>query len=282
MVQQPGLFFSVIGGDANQTLRHEASAAADGISPDAGGKDLAGHAGLFSTLRDMTLLAQGMLRGGPLLRQAPSRGLWFNVSTDNRRKIRLQFSGSGQERTNGDSEYWSAPLNLNVVPSPAMTLSLGPMFSANNSVLQYVETPVFGSENRYIFGLKDGIAASRAETVVFLNNDVIVHEDHDLPIVAVNVWFHVGSKNERPGRTGFAHLFEHLMFEGLKNVPEGAFDRWLEAVGGDNNGSTSNDRTNYWENAPANALEVPLFLESDRMGFLVDAMSPEFGATIEE
>ena len=90
----------------------------------------------------------------------------------------------------------------------------------------------------------------------------------------MNCWYHVGSGRETPGRTGFAHLFEHLMFEGSKNVPEGAFDRWLEAVGGDNNGSTSNDRTNYWENAPANALEVPLFLESDRMGFLLDAMSP--------
>lgn len=104
---------------------------------------------------------------------------------------------------------------------------------------------------------------------------VIVHEDRSAPIVSVNCWYHVGSGRETPGRTGFAHLFEHLMFEGSKNVPEGAFDRWLEAVGGDNNGSTSNDRTNYWENAPANALEVPLFLESDRMGFLVDAMSPE-------
>jgi zinc protease len=103
---------------------------------------------------------------------------------------------------------------------------------------------------------------------------VIVHEDHSTPIVSVNCWYHVGSGRETPGRTGFAHLFEHLMFEGSKNVPEGAFDRWLEAVGGDNNGSTSNDRTNYWENAPANALETPLFLESDRMGFLLDAMSP--------
>ncbi len=104
---------------------------------------------------------------------------------------------------------------------------------------------------------------------------VIVHEDHSAPIVSVNCWYHVGSGRETPGRTGFAHLFEHLMFEGSKNVPEGAFDRWLEAVGGDNNGSTQNDRTNYWENAPANALETPLFLESDRMGFLLDAMSPQ-------
>jgi zinc protease len=104
---------------------------------------------------------------------------------------------------------------------------------------------------------------------------VIVHEDRSAPIVSVNCWYHVGSGRETAGRTGFAHLFEHLMFEGSKNVPEGAFDRWLEAVGGDNNGSTSNDRTNYWENAPANALEVPLFLESDRMGFLLDTVSPE-------
>ncbi len=102
---------------------------------------------------------------------------------------------------------------------------------------------------------------------------VIVHEDHSAPVVSVNCWYHVGSGRETPGRTGFAHLFEHLMFEGSKNVPEGAFDRWLEAVGGDNNGSTTEDRTNYYENVPANALELPLFLESDRMGFLLDTMT---------
>jgi len=102
---------------------------------------------------------------------------------------------------------------------------------------------------------------------------VIVHEDPSAPIATVNTWYHVGSGRETPGRTGFAHLFEHLMFEGSKNVPEGAFDRWLEALGGNNNGSTSTDRTNYYENVPANAVEMPLFLESDRMGFLLDAMS---------
>src|SRR5512145_1773502 len=104
---------------------------------------------------------------------------------------------------------------------------------------------------------------------------VIVHEDHSVPIVSVNTWYHVGSGREKPGRTGFAHLFEHIMFEGSKNVPEGAFDQWLEAVGGSNNGSTTGDRTNYWENAPAGALELPLFLESDRMGHLLEAMSPQ-------
>ncbi|MDZ7268266.1 MAG: insulinase family protein [candidate division KSB1 bacterium] len=104
--------------------------------------------------------------------------------------------------------------------------------------------------------------------------NVILHEDHTTPIVSVNVWYHVGSASEKPGRTGFAHLFEHLMFEGSKNVPEGAFDEWLEAAGGNNNGSTTPDRTNYFEVVPTSALELALFLESDRMGFLLEAMSP--------
>jgi zinc protease len=104
---------------------------------------------------------------------------------------------------------------------------------------------------------------------------VIVHEDHSVPLVSLNVWYHVGSGREKPGRTGFAHLFEHLMFEGSKNVKEGAFDTWLEAAGGNNNGSTNSDRTNYWIDVPSNAVELALFLESDRMGWLLDAMSPE-------
>jgi zinc protease len=105
--------------------------------------------------------------------------------------------------------------------------------------------------------------------------DVILHEDHSVPLVAVNAWYHVGSAREKPGRTGLAHLFEHIMFEGSGHVPEGDFDNWLEAAGGDNNGSTDNDRTNYWETVPSNAVELALFLESDRMGYLLDAMSPE-------
>jgi zinc protease len=105
--------------------------------------------------------------------------------------------------------------------------------------------------------------------------NVILHRDTSVPIVAVNVWYHVGSGNERPGRTGFAHLFEHLMFEGSKNVKEGEFDTLLEAAGGNNNGSTSNDRTNYVIDVPSNALELALYLESDRMAYLLDTMSPE-------
>jgi zinc protease len=104
---------------------------------------------------------------------------------------------------------------------------------------------------------------------------VILHQDRSVPVVAVNTWYHVGSANERPGRTGFAHLFEHLMFEGSKHVEEGEFDTLLEAAGGNNNGSTENDRTNYIVDVPANALELALFLESDRMGYLLDTMSPE-------
>jgi len=104
--------------------------------------------------------------------------------------------------------------------------------------------------------------------------NVILHEDHSTPLVSVNVWYHVGSGREKPGRTGFAHLFEHIMFEGSGHVAEGKFDEWLEAVGGDNNGSTTPDRTNYWENLPSNALELALYLESDRMGYLLEAMSP--------
>ncbi len=104
---------------------------------------------------------------------------------------------------------------------------------------------------------------------------VILHEDHTVPMVSVNLWYYVGSSNESPGRTGFAHLFEHLMFEGSGHVKEGEFDTLLEAAGGDNNGSTNVDRTNYWISVPSNALELALFLESDRMGYLLDTMTPE-------
>ena len=103
---------------------------------------------------------------------------------------------------------------------------------------------------------------------------VILHRDTSVPVVAVNIWYHVGSGNERPGRTGFAHLFEHIMFEGSKHVKEGEFDTLLEAAGASNNGSTSTDRTNYYIDLPSNALDLTLFLESDRMGYLLDTMSP--------
>ena len=104
--------------------------------------------------------------------------------------------------------------------------------------------------------------------------DVIVHEDHHVPVVAVNVWYHVGSKNERPGRTGFAHLFEHLMFEGSEHHNSGFFPP-LQHAGALLNGSTNTDRTNYWEVVPTSALDLALWMESDRMGFLLPALTRE-------
>jgi zinc protease len=102
--------------------------------------------------------------------------------------------------------------------------------------------------------------------------DVLLHEDHACPIVAVNLWYHVGSKNEQPGRTGFAHLFEHLMFEGSEHHDSGYFQP-LQGAGASLNGSTNADRTNYWEVVPASALELALWMESDRMGFLLPALT---------
>lgn len=104
--------------------------------------------------------------------------------------------------------------------------------------------------------------------------DVLLHEDHSCPIVSVSVWYHVGSKNELPGRTGFAHLFEHLMFEGSQHYDGGYFQP-LQGAGAALNGSTNADRTNYWEIVPTNALELALWMESDRMGFLLPALTAD-------
>src|ERR687892_2857117 len=102
--------------------------------------------------------------------------------------------------------------------------------------------------------------------------DVIVHEHRQLPMVAVNLWYHVGSKNEQLGHTGFAHLFEHLMFEGSQHYDRGYFQP-LQGAGATLNGSTNADRTNYWEVVPSNALELALWMESDRMGYLLPALT---------
>src|SRR3954470_24752142 len=102
---------------------------------------------------------------------------------------------------------------------------------------------------------------------------VIVHEDHKAPVVAVNIWYNVGSKDEPKRKTGFAHLFEHLMFNGSENLP-GDYFNYLQEVGAtDYNGSTSYDRTNYYETVPTGALERALFMESDRMGHLLGAVT---------
>jgi zinc protease len=104
--------------------------------------------------------------------------------------------------------------------------------------------------------------------------DVIVHEDHAAPLVAVSIWYHVGSKDEQPGRTGLAHLFEHLMFEGSAHQPRGYFAP-LQEAGALLNGSTSADRTNYWELVPKDAARLALWMEADRMGWLLPALSAE-------
>ncbi|HYQ88468.1 MAG TPA: pitrilysin family protein [Candidatus Binatia bacterium] len=104
--------------------------------------------------------------------------------------------------------------------------------------------------------------------------EVILHEDHQLPLIAVNIWYHTGPANERAGQTGFAHLFEHLMFQSSGHVPEDSYFKYLEAAGASFvNGSTDFDRTNYLEDVPANQLELALWLESDRMGFLLDRLT---------
>jgi zinc protease len=104
---------------------------------------------------------------------------------------------------------------------------------------------------------------------------VILHQDRASPLVAVDLWYHVGSKDEQPGRTGFAHLFEHLMFMGSTHAPYPAFDSIMESWGGHNNGTTSNDRTNYYEIGPSNLLETFLWLEADRLATLPDVITEE-------
>ena len=104
--------------------------------------------------------------------------------------------------------------------------------------------------------------------------DVILHQDRSIPVAAVNVWYHVGSKDEEVGRTGFAHLFEHIMFRGTRHHKASHFEP-LQKIGATLNGSTTGDRTNYWEDVPSNYLELALWLEADRMGFLLDALDQE-------
>jgi zinc protease len=118
-----------------------------------------------------------------------------------------------------------------------------------------------------------GIPKIQFEKYTLANGlEVILHPDRSVPLVAVEMYYKVGSGDEQKGRTGFAHLFEHVMFMGSENVPVGAFDQWLEAAGGNNNGTTNSDRTNYFETLPSNALPLALWLEADRMGRLLPTM----------
>lgn len=136
------------------------------------------------------------------------------------------------------------------------------------------QSPALSGQTPALSGQTPALSVPYTQFTLPNGLNVILHRDTSVPVVAVNLWYHVGSANERVGRTGFAHLFEHVMFEGSMHVPEGSFDTWLEAAGANNNGSTNTDRTNYYIDLPANALELALFLESDRMGFLLDDKAP--------
>ncbi len=105
--------------------------------------------------------------------------------------------------------------------------------------------------------------------------EIVLYKDNSIPIAAVNLWYKVGSANEKPGKTGFAHLFEHMMFQGSENVPKEMHFKHIQEAGGNLNGSTSFDRTNYYETVPANNLELALWLESDRMGYLLPSLTQE-------
>ena len=142
-------------------------------------------------------------------------------------------------------------LMLTFTTAALSTIGQTPLFSADDINIPYTE-----------YTLNNGLR-------------LIVHEDHKAPIVAVNVWYHVGSKNEKPGKSGFAHLFEHLMFNGSENFNDDYFQA-LQAIGAtDLNGTTNNDRTNYFQNVPTAGLDQVLWLESDRMGHLLGAIDQE-------
>jgi zinc protease len=150
---------------------------------------------------------------------------------------------------------------------PLVTLAIA-VFTASPAIAQNkpANPPSFPASNHVLppikfteFDLPNGLR-------------VIFHEDHSTPIVGVNVWYHVGSKNETLGKTGYAHLFEHMMFQGSKNYDDDYF-KALQEVGGSLNGSTNTDRTNYWELVPSNFLERAIFLEADRMATLPDALT---------
>ena len=132
------------------------------------------------------------------------------------------------------------------------------------------------AQNRAATGAANDVPRLPVETITLSNGlKVMLSPEHRLPLVAVNLWYHVGPANEEPGRTGFAHLFEHMMFQCSKHVPCDSHLKLIESVGGDVNGTTDFDRTNYFETVPSNQLELALWLESDRMGYLLDKLDQE-------
>jgi zinc protease len=153
----------------------------------------------------------------------------------------------------------------------ALALVASNVASAQNKVSQSQQT---GGASAGVGRMTGGVLPPIRFTEFRLANGlrVILHEDHSTPIVGVNLWYHVGSKNEVPGKTGFAHLFEHMMFQGSKNYDDDYF-KPIQEAGGNLNGSTNPDRTNYWEVVPSNFLELALFMEADRLGGLLDVLN---------
>ncbi len=163
------------------------------------------------------------------------------------------------------NKRWNDVAGLLVVATVALASFIAARAHANTIPQSKVPTGAVAATTKVNFPIPD-----IPYTKFVLDNGltVVVHEDHKAPIVAVNMWYHVGSKNEKPGKTGFAHLFEHLMFGGSQHAP-GSYIKALQAVGAsDLNGTTSFDRTNYFENVPTSALDYALWMEADRMGYL--------------
>ncbi|MQA91262.1 MAG: insulinase family protein [Gemmatimonas sp.] len=143
------------------------------------------------------------------------------------------------------------------------------------SMLSVVAIPAIGQTGTTVRSVTDPVQLE-LETYELSNGlNVVLSRDRSVPVVAVNLWYHVGSGNEEPGRTGFAHLFEHMMFQGSENVGDDAHFRYVQEAGGTLNGSTNTDRTNYYQAVPSNFLERVLWLESDRMSALLPALTPE-------
>ena len=156
-------------------------------------------------------------------------------------------------------------------PVPLAWTALGAGLTIAPAIVLAISPPLWGAPAARVPAAA-AVPELRFEKYVLPNGlEVILHEDHHVPQVVVDVWYKVGSKDEEPGRTGFAHLFEHVMFQGSKHVGEDKHFAYLQKAGMSNaNGSTSEDRTNYFEVLPSNQLELALWLESDRMGFLLE------------
>src|SRR5690349_14474624 len=180
------------------------------------------------------------------------------------------FYGRGRE---GQPDELATPVLSAALQPRRVTPRMRALIAA---VVLALGLPVLAQEAKPLEPGREALAIPHEKYKLKNGLEVILSVDRKLPIVAVNVWYHVGAYHETPGRTGFAHLFEHMMFQGSKNVADDVHISMLEQLGAtDLNGTTNFDRTNYFETVPSNHLETALWLESDRMGFLLDALTEE-------